>query len=245
MHLSPGGPRCSPALSGGDRVTPEWGGRLPEYACCGMIPYPIMAKAPSQEHAGERDPLDSSSELRLLERVRLGNRSAVGALFERYTPWLRRWTRGRLPRWVDGAIDTSDLVQDALHHTFERLGEFEPKQANALRSYLCRAVENRIRNELRRAARRRASIAPLDAVVRFSDDAAPQHRQFVDDETWRRYLNGLERLTPRERRLIVGRAELEYSFQQLAIIEDMPSPDAARMALRRAMIRLSSIIGDP
>ena len=114
-----------------------------------------------------------------------------------------------------------------------------------MRSYLCRAVENRIRNELRRAARRRASIAPPDAVVRFSDDAAPQHRQFVDDETWRRYLNALKRLTPRERRLIVGRAELEYSFQQLAIIEDMPSPDAARMALRRAMIRLSNIVGDP
>ena len=69
---------------------------------------------------------------------------------------------------------TSDLVQDALHHTFERLGEFEPKQANALRSYLCRAVENRIRNELRRAARRRASIAPPSEVVRYADDAAPQ-----------------------------------------------------------------------
>lgn len=208
-------------------------------------PYPIVAKAPSQEPAGERDPRDSSSELRLLERVRMGSRSAAGALFERYAPWLRRWTRGRLPRWVDGAIDTSDLVQDALHHTFEHLDGFEPKQANALRSYLCRAVENRIRNELRRAARRRASIAPPDAVVRFSDDAAPQHRQFVDDETWRRYLNALKRLTPRERRLIVGRAELEYSFQQLAILEDMPSPDAARMALRRAMIRLSNIVGDP
>ena len=35
-------------------------------------PYPIVAKAPSQEPAGERDPRDSSSELRLLERVRMG-----------------------------------------------------------------------------------------------------------------------------------------------------------------------------
>ena len=32
----------------------------------------------------------------------------------------------------------------------------------------------------------------------------------------RRYLRALKRLTPRERRLIVGRAELGYSFKQLA-----------------------------
>ena len=218
---------------------------MPEYACCGMIRTPLWRKHPLRSPPANAIPVTPAPSCVSSRGSEWGSRSAAGALFERYAPWLRRWTRGRLPRWVDGAIDTSDLVQDALHHTFEHLDGFEPKQANALRSYLCRAVENRIRNELRRAARRRASIAPPDAVVRFSDDAAPQHRQFVDDETWRRYLNALKRLTPRERRLIVGRAELEYSFQQLAILEDMPSPDAARMALRRAMIRLSNIVGDP
>ena len=200
-----------------------------------------MVSVPSREFAGGRD---ASSEQRLLERIRTGSLATVGALFERYRPWLRQWARGRLPVWVRGAIDTSDLVQDALHRTFQRLGGFEPRQADALRAYLRRAVENRIRDELRRAVRRRASIAP-DEVVRFSDDSAPQYRQFVDDETWRRYLNGLKRLTARERRLIVGHAELEYSYQQLALIEDMPSPDAARMALRRAIVRLSSIVRDP
>lgn len=193
--------------------------------------------------AGDRHTLDSSPE-RLLPNIREGSRTTVDALFERYRSWLRRWARGRLPAWVRGAIDTSDLVQDALHRTFERLERFEPKHANALRIYLRRAVENQIRDELRRAVRRRAVIAP-DEVVRLSDDGAPQHRQLVDDEIWRRYLSSLKRLTPRERRLIVGHAELEYSYRQLALIEGMPSPDAARMALRRAVIRLSSLIGNP
>lgn len=123
------------------------------------------------------------------------------------------------------------------------VSRFEPQQTNSLRIYLCRAVENRIRDEQRRAARRRGSIAPGE-VVRFSVDAAPQHRQLVDDETWRRYLNGLKRLTARDRRLIVGRAELGYSYRQLALAEDLPSPAAARMAVRRATIRLSSIVRD-
>ena len=200
-----------------------------------------MVSAPSREFAGGRDARDASSEQRLLERIRSGSRATVDALFGRYRPWLRRWARGRLPVWVRGAIDTSDLVQDALHRTFQRLDGFEPRQTDALRAYLRRAVENRIRDELRRAVRRRASIAP-DEVVRFSDDSAPQHRQLVDDESWRRYLNGLKRLTARERRLLVGHAELEFSYRQLALIEDMPSPDAARMALRRAMVRLSSLV---
>ena len=113
-----------------------------------------------------------------------------------------------------------------------------------MRIYLRRAVENQIRAELRRAVRRRASIAP-DEVTRMSEEGAPQHRKAVDDETWSRYLNGLTRLTAREMRLIVGRAELEYSYEQLALIENMPSPAAARMALRRAVIRLSRHVRDP
>ena len=197
--------------------------------------------SPPAELTGEGGRRDFSSEQRLLERMREDSRPAVDALFERYRSWLRKWARGRLPVWVRGAIDTSDLVQDAMHRTFERLDRFEPRHANAFRVYLRRAVENQIHDELRRAVRRRASIAP-DEVVRFSDDAAPQHRQCVDDETWSRYLQGLKRLTARERRLIVGYAELEYNYRQLALIENMPSPDAARMALRRAVARLSGLV---
>jgi len=36
----------------------------------------------------------------------------------------------------------------------------------------------------------------------------------------------------------VGRIELEYSYEQLALILRKPTPGAARMAVRRALIRL-------
>ena len=194
--------------------------------------------------AAQRRSGDSSSEWRLPQTARPGGRAALDALFARYRSWLRGWARGRLPVWVRGGIDTSDLVQDVLHRTFVRLDRFEPQHANALRVYLRRAVENQIRDELRRAVRRRASIAP-DEVTRMSEEGAPQHRNMVDDETWSRYLNALSHLPPRDRRLVVGRVELGYSFEQLALIENLPSPAAARMALRRAVIRLSSLVRDP
>lgn len=142
-----------------------------------------------------------------------------------------------MPPWVRGGIDTSDLVHDALHLTFARLDSFESNHASALRTYLQRAVENRIHDQLRRAMRRQSLIVP-DESVRASAAAAPQHRQLIDDETWRRYLNGLERLTERDRRLIVGRAELGYSYRQLAFIEGLSSTEAARKALGRAMRKL-------
>ena len=186
----------------------------------------------------------SSSESRLLERVRQGSHRAAEVLFERYGSWLRRWMRGRLPRRVRGSVDTSDIVQQALGYTFTRLDWFESKRGSAMRAYLRRVAENRIRDELRRATRRRDAIAP-DQAVRASEDGAPQLRQLVEGDAWRRYLDGLRRMRPRDRRLVVGRVELGYNYRQLALLERLPSPDAARMALRRALVQLGALMAEP
>ena len=145
-----------------------------------------------------------------------------------------------MPTWVGGDIDTSDLVQDALQRTFARLPFFESKHAGALRASSS-TVENRIRDRLRRATRRLEAIMP-DASVRLSEAAAPQHQQLIDDETWRLYLDGLGRLTDRDRRLIVGRAELGYSYRQLAFVERLSSAEAARKALGRALRKLIDVM---
>ena len=198
----------------------------------------------SSNDTGRADPPDPGSEQRLLNRVRRGSSSAVGALFERYAPWLRRRARGRLPQWARSGVATSDLVQDVLHHAFARLKWFESKHVSALRAYLRRAVENRVQDELRRAIRRLniARLAPGEAPLRPFEDAAPQYQQLLHDEMWGRYREGLKRLKVRDRRLIVGRAELGYNYEQLAAIERLPSPDAARKALKRAVIRLSAVM---
>lgn len=203
-------------------------------------------RKPSSSMEPDRsDPSTStpSSESLLLEQVRRGSRSAAEALLGRYRLWLRRRTRGRLPQRVRDAVDTSDVVQETLRYTFTRLDWFESKRASALRAYLWRVAENRIRDELRRTARRRDTIAP-EQPVRASEDGAPQLQQLVDDQAWRRYVDGLRRLRPRDRRLIVSRVELGYNYRQLALIERLPSTDAARMALRRALVRLSTVMPD-
>ena len=201
--------------------------------------------SPSSNDTGRADPPDPGSEQLLLDRVLRGSVSAVAALFERYAPWLRRRASGRLPQWArSGGVATSDLVQDVLHHAFARLKWFESKHVSALRAYLRRAVENRVQDGLRRAIRRLdiARLAPGEEPLRPFEDAAPQYQQLLNDEMWERYREGLKRLKVRDRRLIVGRAELGYNYEQLAAIESLPSSDAARKALKRAVIRLSEVM---
>ena len=103
-------------------------------------------------------------------------------------------------------------------------------------------MENRIGDYQRRALLRLNPVAAPSEPPRFSDEGAPQLRQLLDKQTWARYLQGLERLTPRHRRLVVGRVESGYSYGQLALVEGLSSPDAARMAFRRALKRLSDVM---
>jgi RNA polymerase sigma-70 factor (ECF subfamily) len=53
------------------------------------------------------------------------------------------------------------------------------------------------------------------------------------------YDAALARLCPEERELIIARVELELTYQEVAAALGKPSADAARMAVARALVRLS------
>ena len=176
------------------------------------------------------------SSRRLLARARRGDSGALDELLRRYLPPLRRWAHGRLPRWVRTMADTTDLVQDAVLHTVGRLEAFEPRGRQALAAYLRQAVRNRIRDEHRRFAVRGAADAVSDALP---DGCASPLDQAIQSETSARYRSALARLSPPDRALIVAHVELAYSHEQLGCMTGR-SPNAARMALRRAIERLAA-----
>ena len=177
----------------------------------------------------------SASSTGLLERARQGDRSALSALFGRHVPMLQRWARGRLPRWARAFGDTADLVQDAVLNTLRRMDRFEVKGERALQGYLRSAVQNRILDILRRAETRTRGGELT------GEEPAPQPSPLVlaiSAEEQERYQNALARLKPDDQALVVGRFELGYSFEQLALAVGKSTPDAARVALRRALTRL-------
>ena len=181
-------------------------------------------------------PGGAETTFRLLERVRGGDRSALDGLFARYAAPLRRWARGRLPRGARSAADTQDLVQETLLQALKRIEAFEPRHEGALQAYLRQALMNRIRDELRRAGRRGEHTA-VDSQI--ADVRPSPVEQAIGREQVERYERALSRLSDEDREAIVARMELDCSYDQLAEVLGKPTPDAARMAARRALVRLA------
>jgi RNA polymerase sigma-70 factor (ECF subfamily) len=173
--------------------------------------------------------------LELLRRARDGDHDALDRLFRRYLPKLHRLAHHRIPTWARNAAETADLVQDTFLHTFRRLQSFEPRGNDALLGYLRRSLLNRIRNQFRYAARH---PSPTEIDEAHVDDGASPLEQTIRHEERERYTTALQRLRPADRDAIVGRIELGYSYEQLALILGKPTAEAARLAVRRALLRL-------
>ncbi len=168
----------------------------------------------------------------------MGDQDALNDLFRRHLPPLRRWARGRLPQWTRDLRDTEDLVQETLTQTLRHVDNFQPRHDGALQAYLRQAVMNRIRDEVRRVARYPAP-GGLDTHGSFVDPAASPLEQAIGHEALARYEGALERLRPEEREVIIARVELQQTYQQIAAAHGKASPDAARMAVSRALVRLA------
>ena len=180
------------------------------------------------------------STLSLLTRARAGDEGAMNDLFARYLPALQRWARGRLPTKFRDLADTSDVVQEALAQTFKKIGGFEHRGEGAFHAYLRQAVMNRIRDELRRAEHRPAMVELEES---RPDDGVSPLEAAMGAEVVDRYEAALQRLTDEERELIVARIELGLTYAELASVLSRPSPDAARMAVGRALVRLAEEMG--
>ena len=188
---------------------------------------------------GDRPPGESNaleSTVALIEQARGGDREALERLVARHVAPLRRYVSGRLPRWARDLSDTDDLVQDTLLRTFKNLDGFEPRGAGALQAYLRQAVLNRVRDELRRKGR-----APfmLDADALDLPAAGSPLEEAIGREAVERYHAALARLKPEEREAIIGRVEMDYSYEELAQTLGKPTADAARKTAQRALLRLA------
>jgi RNA polymerase sigma-70 factor (ECF subfamily) len=187
-----------------------------------------------REASSDRPQLHSS--LTLLERAQAGDRVALDSLVARYLPRLQRWATGRLPRWARDMADTQDLVQETLFQTFKRIERFESRGEGALQAYLRQAILNRIREELRRT-RRRPPTSELDSAV--ADSGRSPLEEAIGREAIGRYERALSRLRSEDRELVIARIELGYTNREIAELLDKPTPNAARMATERAIVRLA------
>lgn len=183
--------------------------------------------------------LSDEPTIELVLSARMGNRLALEALLERCLPPVKRWAHGRLPAHARGTLDTGDLVQEAAMHVLARLDKFEPRHVGAMQAYLRMSVVNRIRDEIRRVGRRPETVELLTEPT--SDYTSPLEIA-IRGEAYERYRSALGKLRPRDREMVVARVEMQWSVEQITQRFRMASLDAARVAMSRALKRLSAVI---
>lgn len=207
-------------------------------------PEPTMNRSnPANPAPGRPDTdarlLSDEPTIELVISARAGDRLALEALLERCLPPVKRWAHGKLPAHARGALDTGDLVQEAAIHVLARLDKFEPRHVGAMQAYLRTSIVNRIRDEIRRIGRRPETVELIAEPV---SDATSPLEVAIRGEAYERYRAALGKLRPRDREIVVARVEMVWSVEQIAQRFRMPTLDAARVAVSRALKRLAATI---
>lgn len=184
--------------------------------------------------------MDQETTISLLRKAKSGDRTALDRLCERYRPRLVRWAAGRLSSKARSGLDTDDLVQEALLATVEKLDSFEPRHGGALQAYLYKALRHRLYDASARA-RSRLREAPTGSDP--ADSSPSPLEQLIGREALNRYESALERLAEDDRAAIVMKIEWGFSHGEIAAELGKPSPDAARMTVNRALVRLAREMG--
>ncbi|HET9326087.1 MAG TPA: RNA polymerase sigma factor [Candidatus Eisenbacteria bacterium] len=176
----------------------------------------------------------------LLRDAKQGDAAALDALMARYLPRLHRWACGRLPAHARSLFETSDLVQETLLKALQMLDQIEIGGPGSFQAYVRRAIQNRIVDEVRWATRRAGSEPISEAMA---DPHASPLDKLIGRDLLQRYEHACSQLSADDRLLLHLRLELEFGYEDIAAAMNRPSPDAARMGVKRALKKLAEVMG--
>lgn len=175
----------------------------------------------------------------LLDRFQEGDDAAGEALLARYLRPLERWAHGRLSSDMRGLVDTADLAQMALMRAMQHLRGFQSRSQGSFFAYLRQVLMNTLRDEVRKAVRRPRGPGIDDALP---DPAPSQLEELLGREKLAVYEAALAQLTPKDQELVFLRIEFGLTHREIAEAVGLPSENAARMAVTRAVARLGGEI---
>lgn len=184
-------------------------------------------------------PLLATTEL--LRLAKQGDVQARDLLVQRYLPRLSRWAAGRLPYSARSLFDTADVVHETLLRTLEGLDRIEVRGPGGFQAYVRQAVLNRMRDQVRWSARRPA--ATEDEAEAHEDVAPSPLEHAIGVDLAERYERALATLSEDDQELLHLRIELDFSYEEIAVMTERSTADAARMAVQRALRRLAEEMG--
>lgn len=190
--------------------------------------------------------MDESTKV-LVARAQATDAAAAGALFERYRQRLRRaLSRMVAPAAATLAVDTEDVMQDAILAALRGIGRFEYRGEGSFLAWLLQTARHELLHRQRAAnAGKRAGKHTTWSQVGEprSPDASPS--QFaIHDELELKVQACLERLPERERTALLLARYLDAPATEIQHELSLPTPGAARALLSRAQARLARLLDE-
>lgn len=175
----------------------------------------------------------------LVRRARDGDSAAVEQLATRYMEPLRRFGHGRLPAKARDLMDTDDLVQVTVVRALDRLDQFHAGARGRFFAYLRAILANKVRDEIRRLARRPRGEALSESTP--SPHPAPLE-ELIEAEALDAYRTARDGLPAKQRRALALRIECGFTYEEVARAVGCPSANAARMLVSRALTRMGQLL---
>ena len=179
---------------------------------------------------------DPHSTVELTIRAQAGDQAALEALCLRCLKSLTRYASGRLPPAARGMVETQDVVLEAVQRGMFRLHDFEVRHPGALVAYMRTILRNLIVDYARSAIRRPLQVA-LDE--QHADHGKSPLERVLDEEQLQLYEAAVERLKPRDAALVTLKIDEQLGYDEIAVELGFRTANAARVATRRAVLRLA------
>jgi RNA polymerase sigma factor (sigma-70 family) len=182
------------------------------------------------------DGSDLTSTVELTVRAQSGDQAALEALCLRCLRSVSRYAAGRLPQSVRDMLDTQDVALEAVQRGLSRLHEFEVRHPGALIAYMRTILRHLIVDHVRARSRMPARVS--------LDDQQPDRGRsplecVLSAEQIQLYEEALSRLRPRDAALVTLRVEEQLGHDEIAAELGFASGNAARVAAKRAVLRLA------
>ena len=178
-------------------------------------------------------PMDSTRGL--FFRAKAGDLEAREKLWKKLRERLCRYAHGKLPRRLRSLVETEDVVQDALAQTLRRVDLFDPKHSGAFGVALFKTMKRCLIDQHRRAGRQPAEGETASSLA--AQGPSPME-EAIEKEKLERVITARSKLSDEDQALLQARLDLDLGFSDVALLFGKPSPDAARIAVQRAIARL-------
>jgi RNA polymerase sigma-70 factor (ECF subfamily) len=191
--------------------------------------------------------LDPAETRRLLGAARTGDGRAVGELFARHRPYLRRLVQMRLDPHLRPRVDASDVVQEAQLEAIRRLEGYLQKPKLPFRLWLRQLACERLlmlwrfhRGAARRSLDREVALPDRSSLMLarqlVAAGSAPGQR-FDREQLAGRVRRAVAQLPAIDREILVMRTFEELSYEEVACVLGVDAA-AARKRHGRALLRL-------